>query len=125
MSYGGIYAGEGEGIYAGGPYRTCKKYQSVPSEYYGHKVKRCAPGGYDIHKPREGFNLPTRKKYARRRKAFNLPLDGEGYYGRGSVANKRAAKHNPWLQFLQEWRARTGSNDLHIAAQEYHRRMRR
>ena len=47
---------------------------------------------------------------------------GNGRYkSGGSIANKRAASNNPWLHFLREWRASTGSNDLRLAAEEYRR----
>jgi hypothetical protein len=117
MYSGGIYAGEGEGIYAGagGPYRTCKKPKYVKSS---HQVKRCAK--YEIH-----------RKPQRRIQQSNLPMDEDvipqltralkKMTKGGNVNNKRAAQHNPWLQFLKQWRARTGSNDLHLASQEYHR----
>lgn len=143
-SCGGIYAGEG--IYAGGPLRTCLKYKDVPS-VYGHDVKRCAD--WDFHytrkqkksRGRSGFNLPLRRP---RNPTFNLPLDdmgynlplemgaipqltsslkrlGTGYTDRGTIANKMAAERSPWLSFLRQWRAQTGSNDLRLASQEYHK----
>jgi hypothetical protein len=88
-------ASYGEGIYsAGGPYRSCEEFDEVPS-ILGHPVKRC-------------------KKYSPTRM-------GRGYSHHGTAANEAAAQRNPWLAFLRQWRARTGSNDLHLAAMEYHK----
>jgi hypothetical protein len=89
-SYGeGIYTG---GVYAGGPYRTCRQFREVGS-VLGHPVRRCS------------VYAPTRV--------------GMGGAHHGSAANEAAARRNPWLAFLREWRKRTGSNDLHLASMEY------
>jgi len=105
------YRGRGEGIYAGGPYRTCKPDAFMPyySNALGHNVMRCSK--YDIH-PRIKEKGLTEEELA-----F---LHGDGYYVRhGTAKNAAAAARNPWLHYLAEYRASTGSNDLRAAKAGY------